>query len=51
LTVEHGREDIARAVFEGLTLVVRDCLTAAETDSTELRLCGGGAAAGPPGPR
>jgi erythritol kinase (D-erythritol 1-phosphate-forming) len=44
LTVEHGREDVARAVFEGLTLVVRDCLTAAATESTELRLCGGGAA-------
>jgi erythritol kinase len=44
LTVEHGREDFARAVFEGLTLVVRDCLTAAATESTELRLCGGGAA-------
>jgi erythritol kinase len=44
LTVEHGREDIARAVLEGLTLVVRECLTAAGTDSTELRLCGGGAA-------
>jgi erythritol kinase (D-erythritol 1-phosphate-forming) len=44
LTVERGREDIARAVFEGLTLVVRDCLTAASTESTELRLCGGGAA-------
>jgi erythritol kinase (D-erythritol 1-phosphate-forming) len=44
LTVEHGREDIARAVFDGLTLVVRECLTAAATESTELRLCGGGAA-------
>lgn len=44
LTVEHRREDIARAVFEGLTLVVRECLTAAATESTELRLCGGGAA-------
>ncbi len=44
LTVEHGREEIARAVFDGLTLVVRECLTAAATESTELRLCGGGAA-------
>jgi erythritol kinase (D-erythritol 1-phosphate-forming) len=44
LTVEHGRADIARAVFEGLTLVVRDCLAAASTESTELRLCGGGSA-------
>ncbi len=44
LTVEHRREDIARAVFEGLTLVVRECLTTAATESTELRLCGGGAA-------
>jgi erythritol kinase (D-erythritol 1-phosphate-forming) len=31
-------------VFEGLTLVVRDCLAAASTESTELRLCGGGSA-------
>ena len=31
-------------MFEGLTLVVRDCLTAASTESTELRLCGGGSA-------
>jgi xylulokinase len=44
LTVEHRREDIARGVFEGLTLVIRECLTAAATESTELRLCGGGAA-------
>jgi erythritol kinase len=44
LSVEHGRSDIARAVFEGLSLVVRDCLTAAATESKELRLCGGGAA-------
>jgi erythritol kinase len=44
LTVERGRADIARAVFEGLTLVVRDCLAAASTESTELRLCGGGSA-------
>jgi erythritol kinase (D-erythritol 1-phosphate-forming) len=44
LTVEHSREDVARAVFDGLTLVVRECLSTAATESTELRLCGGGAA-------
>jgi erythritol kinase (D-erythritol 1-phosphate-forming) len=39
----HGRQEIARAVFEGLTLVIRDCFEAARTATTELRLCGGGA--------
>ena len=44
LTVHHEREHIARAVLEGLSLVVRDCLTAAETRPTELRVSGGGSA-------
>ncbi|MFC5724207.1 FGGY family carbohydrate kinase [Streptomyces gamaensis] len=43
LSLEHGRADIARAVFEGLSLVVRDCLTAPGTAAGELRLSGGGA--------
>ncbi|MFG2004631.1 FGGY family carbohydrate kinase [Spirillospora sp. NPDC048911] len=44
LTVDHEREDLARAVLEGLSLVVRDCLTAAGTRPTELRVSGGGSA-------
>ncbi|MFV2177845.1 FGGY family carbohydrate kinase [Actinomadura sp. LOL_011] len=44
LTVDHTREDIARAVLEGLSLVVRDCLAAAGTRPTELRVSGGGSA-------
>ncbi|KAB2379554.1 FGGY-family carbohydrate kinase [Actinomadura montaniterrae] len=44
LTVEHERADLARAVLEGLSLVVRDCLEAAGTRPTELRVSGGGSA-------
>ncbi|KAB2352584.1 FGGY-family carbohydrate kinase [Actinomadura rudentiformis] len=44
LTVDHEREDLARAVLEGLSLVVRDCLTATGTRPTELRVSGGGSA-------
>ncbi|TMR07552.1 carbohydrate kinase [Actinomadura soli] len=44
LTVDHEREHIARAVLEGLSLVVRDCLSAAEARPTELRVSGGGSA-------
>lgn len=43
LTVEHGPEHLARAVLEGLSYVVRDCLQASGAELTELRLCGGGA--------
>ncbi|MGW0733063.1 FGGY family carbohydrate kinase [Streptomyces sp. NPDC002851] len=43
LTLEHDRGDVARAVFEGLSLAVRDSLAASRSDITELRLCGGGA--------
>ncbi|MFF2806537.1 FGGY family carbohydrate kinase [Streptomyces sp. NPDC058000] len=43
LTLEHTPADLARAVFDGLSLVLRDSLAAARTDITELRLCGGGA--------
>jgi xylulokinase len=39
----HRREHLARAVFEGLSHVIRDCLEAAPHRPTELRLCGGGA--------
>lgn len=47
LSFEHGREHIARAVLEGLSLVVRDCLAASGVRPVELRLCGGGAASEP----
>lgn len=43
LSLEHGPEDLARAVLEGLSLVVRDCLVASAAAPTELRVCGGGA--------
>ncbi|MEV4259055.1 FGGY-family carbohydrate kinase, partial [Spirillospora sp. NPDC049652] len=44
LTVDHERPHMARAVLEGLTMVVRDCLAAAGTPATELRVSGGGSA-------
>jgi erythritol kinase len=46
LSFEHGHEHIARAVLEGLSLVIRDCLQASHEGSSSLRvcgLCGGGA--------
>ena len=46
LSFEHGREHIARAVLEGLSLVIRDCLEAAQEAPAQLDicgLCGGGA--------
>jgi xylulokinase len=44
LSFEHGREQVARAVLEGLTLVIHDCLAASQAQPTELRVAGGGAA-------
>lgn len=43
MSLEHGRPEVARAVFEGLTMVIRDCVAATGADATELRVCGGGA--------
>lgn len=43
MSLEHGRPQFARAVFEGLTMVIRDCLAATGANATELRVCGGGA--------
>jgi erythritol kinase len=43
LSLEHDRNHVARSVFEGLSLVIRDCLAASGAVTTELRLCGGGA--------
>jgi erythritol kinase (D-erythritol 1-phosphate-forming) len=44
MSFEHGREHVARAVFEGLTLVIQDCLAASGPSPRELRVCGGGSA-------
>ncbi|MEV0828260.1 FGGY-family carbohydrate kinase [Nonomuraea rubra] len=44
MSFEHGRADVARAVLEGLTMVIRDCLEATGAAPTELRVCGGGSA-------
>ncbi|MEG3626788.1 FGGY-family carbohydrate kinase [Streptomyces poriticola] len=44
MSLDHQSCDIARAVLEGLTMVIRDCLTASGAATGELRLCGGGAA-------
>ena len=46
LSFEHGREHIARAVLEGLSLIIRDCFQATQAAPSPLRacgLCGGGA--------
>ncbi|MEO6804276.1 MAG: FGGY-family carbohydrate kinase [Granulicella sp.] len=43
LKLTHSREDMARAVYEGLTFAIRECLTAAVGNMSELRVCGGGA--------
>ncbi len=43
LSLEHERADLARAVLEGLSLVIRDCLEASGARTEELRVCGGGA--------
>ncbi|WP_248966100.1 FGGY-family carbohydrate kinase [Sphaerisporangium perillae] len=44
MSFEHGREHVARAVFEGLTLVIQDCLAASGPAPRDLRVCGGGSA-------
>jgi len=44
LTSEHGPAHLARAVLEGLSLVIRDCLAASGVAPTELRVAGGGSA-------
>jgi xylulokinase len=42
LSLEHDREHLARAVFEGLSLTIKDCLVASRAEVRELRVCGGG---------
>lgn len=44
LGLDVDRPTLARAVFEGLAFVLRECLLAARVPVTELRVCGGGAA-------
>lgn len=44
LTAMHRREEVARAVLEGLSFVVADCLTASRAHPIDLRVTGGGAA-------
>ena len=44
LSLGHRREDVARAILEGLTLIVADCLATSRTRPSELRVCGGGSA-------
>ncbi|MGP4033398.1 FGGY family carbohydrate kinase [Pseudarthrobacter sp. 1C304] len=43
LSFDHSPVHVARAVLEGLSFVIRDCLDASATSPTELRICGGGA--------
>ena len=46
LSFEHGQKHIARAVLEGLSLIIRDCLQASQEAPSPVRvcgLCGGGA--------
>ncbi|SFQ04239.1 xylulokinase [Amycolatopsis arida] len=43
LSLEHGPADIARAVLEGLSYVIADCVAVAGVGAGELRVCGGGA--------
>jgi xylulokinase len=42
LKLSHRREQMSRAVYEGLSFVIRECLEAAASDILELRVCGGG---------
>ena len=40
MSFEHGREHLARALFEGLSYVVRDCLLVASGPGMALHQCG-----------
>ncbi|MFD0213680.1 FGGY family carbohydrate kinase [Streptomyces hirsutus] len=42
LSLDSGREDVARAVVEGVTMAVRDCLAASAATPELLTLSGGG---------
>ncbi len=43
MSITHTREDIARALFEGLSFTIRDCFAAASASPpTRISVCGGG---------
>lgn len=42
LSLDSSREDVARAVVEGVTLAIRDCLAASAAAPEQLTLSGGG---------
>ncbi|MFJ8749194.1 FGGY family carbohydrate kinase [Streptomyces sp. NPDC102441] len=42
LSLDSGREDVARAVVEGVTMAIRDCLAASAATPELLTLSGGG---------
>src|SRR5439155_21453342 len=42
LTLEHTQADVARAMIEGLSLAVKDCLVSTGQAPSTLRVCGGG---------
>lgn len=44
LSFDAERPDVARAVLEGLTMTIRDCLAVADQAPRSLALCGGGTA-------
>ncbi|AUH39835.1 FGGY-family carbohydrate kinase [Streptomyces sp. CMB-StM0423] len=46
LSLDSGREDVARAVVEGVTLAIRDCLAASRAEPGLLTLSGGGTRSG-----
>lgn len=46
LSLDSGREDVARAVVEGVTLAIRDCLAASPAAPDLLTLSGGGTRSG-----
>jgi xylulokinase len=43
LSFEHTKSHVARAMLEGLTFVIRECLEASAGSPSEVRVCGGGA--------
>ena len=43
LSFAHGRAEIARSFYEGLTFAIKECLDTAAHDLCEVRVCGGGA--------
>jgi xylulokinase len=43
LSLAHGRAEIARSFYEGLTFGIKECLDTAAHNLREVRVCGGGA--------